>query len=102
MFDKVGGIESGVQGASRATAHLSARAEPAEASVAEISNPPLSPRMKADPAAGVIIMEYLSDKGEAEMQVPSQTVVAYLRSGLTAAGLPDKEAAAPEQASTEA
>ncbi len=51
---------------------------------------PFSPRIKTDPVAGVMIAEYLSSVGEKEIQIPSQTVVAYLRSGLTATGVPEK------------
>lgn len=51
---------------------------------------PFSPRIKTDPIAGVMIAEYLSTMGEKEIQIPSQTVVAYLRSGLTATGMPER------------
>lgn len=45
-----------------------------------------SQRFRNDPQAG-LILEYLSDKGQLVSQVPSQTVVAYLRAGLTAEGV---------------
>ncbi len=50
----------------------------------------LSPRITTDPATGVMIAEYLSSTGEKQLQFPSTAVVAYLRSGLTAEGLPIK------------
>lgn len=49
---------------------------------------PLSPRMRVDPSAGVVVMEYLNDSGEVTSQLPSEAVVAYLRSGLSVDGTP--------------
>jgi hypothetical protein len=51
----------------------------------------VSPQMRADPIAGVVITEYLSEDGQVRMQMPSEAAVAYLRSGLTASGLPNPE-----------
>jgi len=47
-------------------------------------------RIIFDPQAG-LINEYLNSKGSIESQVPSAVVVAYLRAGLTAAGLPQQQ-----------
>ena len=58
----------------------------------------VSPQMREDPVAGVLITEYLSEDGQVRMQVPSEAAVAYLRSGLTASGLPNLEET-PEQTS---
>lgn len=56
-----------------------------------ITAAPLSPRMMADPVAGVMIAQYISSEGEMTMQFPSSTVVAYLRSGLSEVGLPVRD-----------
>lgn len=48
----------------------------------------LSPRMRADPVAGVLITEYLANDGQVERQYPSEAAVAYLRSGLMEDGRP--------------
>jgi hypothetical protein len=52
----------------------------------------ISPTIKSDPMSGVLITEYLSANGDVRMQIPSDVVVAYLRSGLTSTGQvrPDK------------
>jgi len=47
---------------------------------------PLSPSLKFDPVAGVMITEYLDSSGKIESQIPSAASVAYLRVGLTANG----------------
>lgn len=47
---------------------------------------PISPTMKSDPIAGVMITQYLNSKGEVQVQLPSAAAIAYLRVGLTAAG----------------
>jgi hypothetical protein len=46
----------------------------------------ISPRIVVDPSAGVII-QFLSSTGQLQNQIPSSTVVAYLRAGLTPEGL---------------
>jgi hypothetical protein len=90
MFGTVGQTDTAGSGTIRVA--LSGRAESTAASgaTASVARVPLSPRIKADPVAGVMIAEYLTTEGEKQIQIPSQTVVAYLRSGLTASGLPDK------------
>jgi hypothetical protein len=57
------------------------------------SNPGISPRIVVDPLAGVIT-QFLSQTGQVESQIPSTTVVAYLRAGLEADGQ-SKNIAAP-------
>jgi|GEM_PF-1213387 hypothetical protein len=49
------------------------------------SSTPISPRIVVDPQAGVIT-EFLNTSGQVESQIPSSTVVAYLRAGLNANG----------------
>jgi hypothetical protein len=71
----------------------SVSAAPAAASESSITSKPLtkattagiSPRIVADPTAGIII-QYLSGSGQVQSQIPSATVVAYLRAGLTSQG----------------
>jgi hypothetical protein len=90
MLEAVGHVGMGSSGAIRAVAaSVAASAAQSEAD-SGVKVVPLSPRMKADPAAGVIIMEYLSETGEKSAQLPSEAVVAYLRSGLSADGTPIK------------
>jgi len=89
MFDRIGTIESSGQGAHRVQSPVVDIVSSAKDNVdVATQTAPLSPRMTSDPAAGVIVMEYLSDDGSMTMQLPSRTVVAYLRSGLSEAGLP--------------
>ncbi|MFA6279384.1 MAG: hypothetical protein WC612_01145 [Bdellovibrionales bacterium] len=75
-------------------AHAAVSAAPAsavkETTVVSSSRVTLSPRITSDPATGVLIAQYLSSTGEKQLQFPSTAVVAYLRSGLTAEGLPIK------------
>jgi len=67
---------------------------PAPSVVSQVSAKPLtqpssqsiSPRIVVDPSAGVII-QFLSSNGQVQNQIPSTTVVAYLRAGLTPDGL---------------
>lgn len=47
---------------------------------------PISPSIKTDPVAGVLITEFRDQKGQVQTQIPSAAAVAYLRVGLTAAG----------------
>lgn len=42
----------------------------------------VSPRMRTDSVAAVLITEYLSNDGQIDRQYPSEAAVAYLRSGL--------------------
>src|ERR1700733_9769662 len=50
------------------------------------SDSSISPRIVVDPSAGVIFQS-LSSTGQIQNQIPSTTVVAYLRAGLTPQGL---------------
>ncbi|MGE3622564.1 MAG: hypothetical protein AB7H77_01640 [Bdellovibrionales bacterium] len=50
---------------------------------------PISPRITIDPLAGVIT-EFLGENGQVKAQIPSATVVAYLRAGLNPQGLPNQ------------
>ncbi|HAX90775.1 MAG TPA: hypothetical protein DCY07_01005 [Rhodospirillaceae bacterium] len=95
MFETVGasGNTGGVTVHS-ASASAPAPAESAAASTG-VTRVALSPRIKSDPAAGIMIAEYLSSTGEKQLQTPSAAVVAYLRSGLTAEGLPQHDDVQP-------
>lgn len=57
-----------------------------QATAAQNAAATFSQRFRNDPQAG-LILEYLGDNGQLVSQVPSQTVVAYLRAGLTAEGV---------------
>jgi hypothetical protein len=59
---------------------------------------PLSPTLKFDPVADVMITEYYNSAGKIESQLPSTASIAYLRVGLTATGEPRKS---PQQISAE-
>lgn len=93
MLEAVGNVGMGSSGAIRAIAAATAASAARDEVESGVKVVPLSPRMKADPAAGVIIMEYLSETGEKSAQLPSEAVVAYLRSGLSADGSPIKDKA---------
>jgi len=96
MIESVGGIGTGnVGGVVRPAAASSASSAPSTQS--GLAAQPLSPRMTADPVAGVVIAEYLSSDGEITVQFPSTTVVAYLRSGLSANGMPVEDQGASVQ-----
>jgi hypothetical protein len=58
----------------------------APATASETAATTFSQRFQNDPQAG-LILQYLGDNGQLVSQVPSQTVVAYLRAGLTAQGV---------------
>jgi hypothetical protein len=60
------------------------------ASASKQSSAPVSPQLQYDPSAGLITV-YLNSSGQIEMQIPSATVVAYLRAGLTSQGLPQPQ-----------
>ena len=95
MFETVGASV----GAGGVTVHSASATEraPAESAATPtgVTRVALSPRIKSDPAAGIMIAEYLSSTGEKQLQTPSATVVAYLRSGLTAEGLPQHDDVVP-------
>ena len=87
MVDAVGtvGLTGGT--ALRATAALaSTPASTASATTGASKIQRISPTMKSDPMSGVLITEYLSSNGDVRVQIPSDVVVAYLRSGLTSTG----------------
>lgn len=54
------------------------------------SSAPVSPQLRYDPSAGLITV-YLNSSGQVQLQIPSATVVAYLRAGLTSQGLPQPQ-----------
>ncbi len=85
------GITGSLSGSAvHAAVSVAPKAAATEAVSMEAAPVVLSPRITADPATGVLIAEYLSSTGEKQLQFPSTAVVAYLRSGLTAEGLPIK------------
>jgi len=87
MVDAVSTVGSTGGAALRATAAAaSAPANAASASTETTHIRRISPTTKSDPLSGVLITEYLSSNGDVRVQIPSEVVVAYLRSGLTAAG----------------
>ena len=93
MLEAVGNMGTGATGVLRAvSAAVSSSAVDAGSSKG-VTRVPLSPRLVSDPVAGVVIAQYLSSTGETSMQLPSQAVVAYLRSGLTADGSSRKDGA---------
>ena len=86
MLEAVGNVGTGANGVLRAvSAAVSASAADAS-STTGVTRVTLSPRLVPDPVAGVVIAQYLSSTGEMTVQLPSQAVVAYLRSGLSADG----------------
>ncbi len=91
IINTVGSTQSPAQTVSTASAS-SANTTSAAAASADLkpfkgsSSTPISPRIVVDPRAGVIT-EFLSSNGEIQAQIPSTTVVAYLRAGLNADGL---------------
>jgi len=95
MVEAVGivGTGSGVSAlrAPVVAAGVSAGGE-ASASSPALGVQPISPSSRADPTTGILITEFLSSEGQVRMQIPSQVVVAYLRSGLTEAGQPKPDA----------
>lgn len=97
MLEAVGNSGAGASGVTRAIAASSASSTAKSEAGSGVQVSPLSPRMKADPTAGVVIMEYLTDSGEKTAQIPSEAVVAYLRSGLSADGSPMKDQSASVQ-----
>lgn len=94
MLEAVGNGGTGVSGTARASASSSAASASYSATTEGVQAAPLSPRMTVDPSAGVVIMEYLTDSGDKTAQLPSEAVVAYLRSGLSADGTPIKDKSA--------
>ncbi len=87
MFENVGIVESSSQGTLRVNpTPVSTPLE--EGAVGSVVNTPFSPRITPDSRAGIMVMEYISGQGVMTMQIPSRTVVAYLRSGLNEVGLP--------------
>ena len=92
MIESIGSIGASSVGASRPASAASAPASNLT-DTGVVGQQPISPRMKSDPVAGVMISEYLGSDGDVRLQFPSSTVVAYLRSGLTENGTPTRDAA---------
>lgn len=97
MLEAVGNGGTGMSGTARASASSSASSASYGATMG-VQAAPLSPRMTVDPSAGVVIMEYLTDAGDKTAQLPSEAVVAYLRSGLSADGTPIRDNSASLEA----
>lgn len=91
MFEAVGNVGTTAASAVRAVSAVSPVPAAKEQATTDSPAVPFSPRITADPYTGVVISEYLSSSGEKTIQIPSETVVAYLRSGLTAQGTPVKK-----------
>ena len=89
-MDSVNSIQTTSAPSPRAVQSQSQASTPAPAVVNVAA--PLSPRAVVDPVAGAVVMEYLSSTGELVEQYPSTVALAYLRSGLSAAGLPVRDA----------
>lgn len=51
----------------------------------------ISPSLRVDPIAGVVITEYFNSDGEVQTQIPSAASLAYLRVGMTASGVSSAE-----------
>ena len=96
MIESIGTAASGNVGVVK-TAAASSSASASSGSGSGVVSEPISPRMMEDPVAGVVIAQYLSSDGNIASQFPSSTVVAYLRSGLSATGLPIHDQAASVQ-----
>jgi len=75
---------------SGSTARLSAASTPTSSFQTELTGVQdikrISPVIKLDPIAGVLITQYLGSDGQVQTQIPSAASVAYLRVGLTATG----------------
>ncbi|MBI1273646.1 MAG: hypothetical protein GC131_06145 [Alphaproteobacteria bacterium] len=105
MLEPVNSIgSSGAYGGRLSAATVGAGFEQSGSIKAATPSEAISPRIKADPVAGVIV-QFLDSKGEVQVQTPSVATVAYLKAGLTSEGgvrsetqLPsvDAEAAAAE------
>jgi hypothetical protein len=87
MVEAVGktGIGSAIETARAAQVSVSSVTAQSDTTVAAKVQP-LSPSTRTDPMTGVVITEYYSSDGQLEQQIPSEAVVAYLRSGLTTEG----------------
>ena len=68
--------------------------QPATQPSADDSNVVGSARTVSDPLAKVVITQYLDNSDQVVSQSPPSTVVAYLQSGLTVNGYPQKSATA--------
>ena len=96
MIESIGSIGSGGGGVVK-TAAASSSVAASSVGDSGVVSAPISPRMMEDPVAGVMIAQYLSSDGNVTNQFPSSAVVAYLRSGLSATGLPLHDSAASVQ-----
>jgi len=61
-----------------------------------VETQPISPRLRFDAAAGVVVTEFLNGKSVAS-QTPSAAALAYLRVGLNAEGMPKTDDNANEE-----
>lgn len=59
---------------------------PTKAEKSEPSATPISPRLRFDAQAGVVITEFLDQSGSVSAQAPTNAVLAYLRAGLDSDG----------------
>ena len=57
---------------------------------------PLNPRLSFDSRAGVVVTQFLNTRGDVQAQTPSNAVLAYLRTGLSADGNAVKDKAAKQ------
>jgi hypothetical protein len=91
-----GGAAAGSTNASRlSVGNVAASFEPSIAKSTATES--ISPRIKADPFAGVIV-QFLDSNGEVRSQTPSAAAVAYLKAGLTMDGAPrGKEGAGTQE-----
>ncbi len=87
---------SPVAASSSTSAQTSSASAQVAAQSSSSSNATISPRITVDPSAGVII-QYLGSNGQVQNQIPSETVVAYLKAGLTADGLQKPESPQQQQ-----
>ena len=97
MVESVGSIAAGIGAGAARLAHESLRSSDAQGSavtgaLATTVQKALSPNMHADPVSGVLVVQYLSGKGDVTTQLPSAVALAYLRSGLTETGQPREKA----------
>ena len=88
MSDTIGNIGSNANNASVRTMSVVAEAQKQESTSAAARSQiqPISPTMKQDPIAGVMVTQFLDSNGEVQAQLPSAAAIAYLRVGLTVTG----------------
>lgn len=86
MVDVIGSSATSSNPAVRSTAKTPSVAQEQTAPTTKQDVQPISPVLRSDPLAGVMITEYRSEDGTVTSQIPSAAAVAYLRMGLTATG----------------